>query len=111
MKNIIYLYLYLFAAISFAQPSAWVRSFGARTCGEALSDITNNSNNKTAYNSFLDGYITFYNWNQSKNVSQSLSPATIEQLWIAKCSKSENITKVFVLIVDEIFEETKQKRQ
>jgi len=35
----------------------------------------------------------------------------MEQLWIAKCSQVENITKIFVRIAEEIIEEAKRKKE
>jgi len=88
-----------------------LRGWGNSTCGEALSNVKRNPAFIKIYSAFLDGYISQHNSNQSIKLTSTISPETMEQLWIAKCSQAENITKLFVRIADEIIEDAKRKKE
>jgi hypothetical protein len=108
MKKIA-LFLTLLTSLANAQP-IFVRSLGNTTCGEALANIQKNKTHKTFYTVYLDGYITQHNWNSNSLLTSTISSITMEQLWIAKCSQVENITKQFIDIANEIIEEEKKKK-
>jgi hypothetical protein len=89
----------------------FLRSWGTNTCGDALANIQKNQTYKSIYTSYLDGYISHHNWNENTLLTSTISSKTMEQLWIAKCSQVENITKIFPLIANEIIEEAKRKKE
>ena len=110
MKKIAILLLTVVTSMANAQ-NVYLRGWGISTCGEALANIQNNQTYKSIYTAYLDGYISQHNWNQNTLTTSTISSNTIEQLWIAKCSKVENITKIFTLIANEIIEEAKRKKE
>ena len=109
MKKIA-VFLTIVTSLANAQP-VFVRSIGNDTCGEALANIPKNQTYKTVYTAYLDGYITQHNWNYRSSLTSTISSITIEQLWIAKCSQVDNITKPFMDIANEIIEEAKRKKE
>jgi len=110
MKKIAILLLAMFVSIVNAQ-NVYLRSWGSSTCGEALADINKNSTYKRIYSAYLDGYISKHNWDNDSTLTSKISPNTIEQLWIAKCSQVANITKLFPIIANEIIKEAKIKNE
>jgi len=96
----------------------FVRSEGTRTCGEALSDIRKNEGYRHIYTSWISGFISAYNYkemllNRDKNntVTETISEDTLSQLWVSKCSETNNVTKIIVLLAHEIYMEAIQKKQ
>ena len=110
MKKIAILLLIVVTSMANAQ-NYYLRSWGGNTCGEALTNVKKNQIYIKIYSAYLDGYISQHNANQSSKLTSTISPDTMEQLWIAKCSQVENITKVFVRIAEEIIEEAKRKKE
>jgi len=110
MKKIAILLLTVVTSMANAQ-SVYLRSWGTNTCGDALANIQKSPTYKSIYTAYLDGYISQHNWNQSTLLTSTISSKTMEQLWIAKCSQVDNITKIFTLIANEIIEEAKRKKE
>ena len=110
MKKIVIFLLIAFSSIANAQ-TYFLRGWGNSSCGEALANVKRNQAYIKIYSAFLDGYISQHNSNQSSLLTSTISPETMEQLWIAKCSQVDNITKLFVHISLEIIEEAKRKKE
>jgi len=110
MKKIVIFLLIFVSSIANAQ-TYFLRSWGGNTCGEALTNVKKNQIYIKIYSAYLDGYISQNNANQSSGLTSTISSDTMEQLWIAKCSRAENITKLFVRIAEEIIEEAKRKKE